>query len=207
VGGREPAVRVLGIAGSPRRRSNTDILLDEVLRGAASQGAETKTLYITSLNIGPCQNCEVCLYSGDCPFRDDMPKVYEDLAWADRIVLAAPLQFMGLPSQIKALIDRGQSAWARKYRMKIPPLGDTRERWGLFVSVGGRKGENLFDGALATVRSYFFSLDVKYAGILAFSGIENRGDINSHPEALQAAFDAGQKLASSSELPQLRVIA
>jgi multimeric flavodoxin WrbA len=206
MGGGEPAMNVLGIAGSPRRRSNTDILLDEVLKGAASQGAETKTLYITSLNIGPCQNCEVCLYSGNCPLRDDMPQVYQELTWADRIVLAAPLQFMGLPAPVKALVDRGQSAWARKYRLKIPPLGDNRERWGLFVSVGGRKGENLFDGALATVKSFFVCLDVKYAGILAFAGIENRGEISNHPEALQAAFETGQKLTGTAAIPEIRVI-
>ena len=33
----EKELMVLGIAGSPRRGGNTDLLLDEVLKGAASQ--------------------------------------------------------------------------------------------------------------------------------------------------------------------------
>ena len=37
-------MRVLGISGSPRRGGNTDLLLAEVMKGAESKGAETKTL-------------------------------------------------------------------------------------------------------------------------------------------------------------------
>ena len=192
-------MRVLGLAGSPRRGSNTDILLDEVLKGAASLGAETKTLVIPNLNIMACQNCDACLPSGACPFCDDWQRVYQELVWADRIVLAAPLHFMGLPSQAKALIDRAQSLWVKKYRLKQPPLGDDRERRGLFVSAGGRTGENLFQPALATVRAFFASLDIKYAGLVAFAGIEKRAEMLNHPEALKEAFEAGQKLVGGPD--------
>ena len=39
--------------GSPRRGSNTDLLLGEVLRGAVSKGAEVKTIVLNDLNILP----------------------------------------------------------------------------------------------------------------------------------------------------------
>jgi len=194
-------LKVLGIAGSPRYGSNTDILLGEVLKGAESKGAETKTIHVTSLNIMPCQNCDACLRSGQCPFQDDMQTVYKELEQADRVVLAAPLHFMGLPSQTKALIDRAQALWARKDILKIPPLGDTRERRGLFVSVGGRSGEHLFEPALATVKAFFASLDIKYAGTVAFQGVEGRAIVLDHPEMKQAAFEAGQKLVDEPSLP------
>ena len=128
-----------------------------------------------------------------------MQKVYKELELADRVVLAAPLHFMGLPSQVKTLIDRAQALWVRKYILKIPPLGDTRERKGLFVSVGGRTGEHLFEPALATVKAFFASLDIKYAGMVAFPGVEGRAEILNHPEALKEAFAAGEKLVESQE--------
>ena len=189
-------MRVLGLAGSPRRNSNTDILLAKVLKGAESLGAETKTLVIPNLNIMPCQSCDACLASGVCPFGDNMTQVYQDLAWADRIVLAAPLHFMGLPSQTKALIDRMQALWIKNFILKNPPLGDARERWGLFVSAGGRPGENIFAPALATVRAFFASLDIKYAGMVAFAGVDKRAEILDRPDALKEAFAAGARLAS-----------
>lgn len=191
-------MKILGIAGSPRYGSNTDILLGEVLKGAESAGAETELVHVGNLNIMACSHCDACLRSGVCPFQDDMQKVYKALEQADRVVLAAPLHFMGLPSQLKTLIDRVQSAWVKKYILKIPPLGDTRERRGLFVSVGGRNGEHLFESAEATVKAFFASLDIKYDGRVAFAGIDGRAQIQKNPEALKAAFAAGQKLAAAA---------
>ena len=187
-------MRVLGIAGSPRRGGNTDLLLAEVMKGAASRGAEVKTLFLNDLKITPCQHCDACLEAGRCRIDDDMQMVYQELEQADRIVLASPIQFMGITAQMKAIIDRCQALWARKYVLKLPPLGDRRERKGLFISVGGRRIANLFEPALATVKTLFRVLDITYAGELLFPGIDEKGAIVKHPDALRQAFLAGQEL-------------
>jgi multimeric flavodoxin WrbA len=189
-------LRVLGIAGSPRRGGNTDLLLAEVVKGAASKGAEVKTIILNDLKIAPCQHCDGCLETGRCKVKDDMQMVYQELERADRIVLASPIQFMGVTAQTKAMIDRCQALWVRKYILKQPPLGDKRERKGLFISVGGRKLANLFEPALATVKSWFKVLDIAYAGDLLFPGIDEKGAIKNHPDALKQAFLAGQRLVA-----------
>ncbi len=187
-------MRVLGIAGSPRRGGNTDLLLNEVMKGAASRGAEVKTIILSHLKIAPCQHCDGCLETGRCKVEDDMQMVHSELMKADRIVLASPVHFMGVTAQAKAMIDRCQALWVRKYVLKQPPLGDKRERKGLFISVGGRKVANLFQPALATVKALFKVLDIAYAGELLFPGIDEKGAITKHPDALKQAFLAGQKL-------------
>jgi len=187
-------LKVLGIAGSPRRGGNTDLLLTEVMRGAASRGAEVKTIILNDLNIAPCQHCDACLEAGRCQVEDDMQMVYRELEQADRLVLASPIHFMGLTAQAKAMIDRCQALWARKYILKTPPLGNRRERKGLFVSVGGRRVANLFEPALATVKSLFKVLDITYAGELVFPGVDEKGTITKYSDALRQAFLAGQKL-------------
>ena len=189
-------MKVLGIAGSPRRGGNTDLLLAEVMRGAASRGAEVKTIILNDLKITPCQHCDACLEAGRCQVEDDMQMVYRELEAADRIVLASPIQFMGVTAQMKAMIDRCQALWARKYVLKLPPLGNRRDRKGLFISVGGRKIANLFEPALATVKALFRILDITYAGELLFPGIDEKGAIAKHPDALRQAFLAGQKLVA-----------
>ena len=187
-------MRVLGIAGSPRRGGNTDLLLAELIKGAASRGAEVKTIVLNDLKISPCQHCDACLKKGRCRIDDDMQMVYRELEMADLIVLASPIQFMGVTAQTKAMIDRFQALWARKYVLKIPPLGNRRERKGFFISVAGRKVANVFDGALITIKSLFAVLDVTYAGELLFRNVDEKGAIAKHPDALQQAFLAGQKL-------------
>jgi len=188
-------VRVLGIAGSPRRGGNTDLLLDEVMKGAKSKGAEVKTIVLNDLDISPCQHCDACFEAGVCKVKDDMQTVYREMEKADRIVLASPVQFMGVSAQAKIMIDRCQALWARKYILKQPPLGDRRPRKGLFIAVGGMKLANLFEPSLATVKALFKVIDVDYAGELLFPGVDEKGAIKNHPDALKQAFTAGQKLA------------
>ncbi len=187
-------MKVLGIAGSPRRDGNTDMLLAEVMRGAASQGAEVKTIILNDLKITPCQHCDACLEKGKCKVQDDMQMVYRELEQADRIVLASPIHFMGVTAQMKAMIDRFQALWARKYILKLPPLGNERERKGFFISVGGRKIADLFEPALVMIKTVFRLLDITYAGELLFPGVDEKGAIAKHPDALHQAFLAGQKL-------------
>ncbi len=189
---------MLGISGSPRRGGNTDLLLAEVIRGAESSGAEVKTIVLCQLNIAPCDHNDDCLVAGDCSIQDDMQRVYRELEAADRLVLASPLHFMGVTAQAKAMIDRCQALWAKKYKLKIPPLGNSRERKGLFISVAGSRATNQFGPALATVKSLFISLDITYAGELVFSGIDKKGVITKHPDALKQAHLAGQRLVEDS---------
>lgn len=189
-------MKVLGIAGSPRRDGNTDLLLAEFMRGAASQGAEVKTIILNDLNFIACQHCDACLKAGKCQYDDDMQMIYRELEQADGIVLASPIHFMGVTAQMKAMIDRLQARWARKYVLKIPPLGDRRERKGFFIAVGGRRTPNIFEPALATIKIVFLTLDVTYAGELLFSGVDEKGAITKHPDVLRQAFQAGQKLVA-----------
>lgn len=191
-------MKVIGIAGSPRLGGNTDLLLAEVLRGAASRGAEVKAIVLNDLKITPCQHCDACLEKGKCRIEDDMQTVYRELEEADRIVIASPIQFMGVTAQAKAMIDRCQALWARKYVLEIPPLGNQRDRKGLFISVGGRNFANLFEPSIAIVKSLFNCLNVTYAGDLLFPGVDEKGAITKHPDALNQAFLAGQKLVEES---------
>ena len=186
-------MKILGIAGSPRRGGNTDLLLAEFLRSAASKGAESKTIILNDLNFIPCQHCDACLKKGRCKYKDDMQMIYQELEAADQIVLASPIHFAGVSAQMKTMIDRCQALWARKYVLKIPPLGNRRERKGLFISTSSRRALTQFKPALATVKVFFRTLDITYAGELLFSAIDDKGKILKHPNGMHQAFLAGQQ--------------
>ncbi len=188
-------MKVLGIGGSPRKGGNTDTLLEKFMQGAVAEGAETKTLSACSLKINGCLHCDACYEKGICRVKDDMQMVYSEMESCDRLVMASPLQFMSVSAQLKALIDRCQALWARKYILKIPPLGDTRPRKGFFISVGGRRTvPNLFDAELVTIKNIYRMIDIAYAGDLLIPGIDAKGDILKHPEELEKAYQAGQKI-------------
>ena len=188
-------MKVLGIMGSPRIKGNTDLLLDEALKGAQSQGAEVEKLLVDKLNITPCREYYACLKDGNCIIRDDMDDIYPKLADADRVIIASPIFFYGLSGQVKALIDRCQALWARKYVLKQNPSDSTRQ--GAFIAVGATRGKKLFDGARLTARYFFKAIDVSYTDELLIPGVDKRSEIREHPTALSDAFELGKKLAQT----------
>lgn len=191
-------MNVLGIAGSPRRNGNTDILLEQVMLGATKAGASAKTVVLSALSIAPCRHCDGCLRTGKCVIEDDMQWLHIDLRKADGIVLASPIFFMGITAQTKAMVDRCQAIWVIKHVLKMPvSIPPGKKRRGLFVSAGGTRLSNLFQPALATVKSWFVTLEVGYLGMVAFSGIDEAGAILRHPAALDEAFVAGQNLVAA----------
>jgi multimeric flavodoxin WrbA/putative sterol carrier protein len=105
----EKKMKILAIQGSPRPKvSNTDVLLQEFLKGAQSQGAETETVYLKQKDIHPCVGCYTCWTKtpGVCIFKDDMPELLEKVRSCDIMVYATPLYYYNMTSLLKAFQDR-----------------------------------------------------------------------------------------------------
>lgn len=192
-------ITVLGLAGSPRRNGNTEILLDKALAGASSLGSQVEKIVLPDLDIHPCLHCDRCVETGICIQQDDMQYIHSKLKTFDRVILASPLFFMTVTSQAKIAIDRCQALWAEKYLLKIRRTTSTdgSRRRGLFISVGGRQRSSLFDPVKATVSAFFATCDLAYDDDLLFPGIDRKGSITEHASALQDAFAAGSHLVMS----------
>ena len=186
-------MKVLGVMGSPRIKGNTDLLLDEALRGARGKGAEVEKIIADKLEVSPCKEYYGCLKDGNCVIRDEMDGIYPKLLGCERIIIASPMFFYALTSQVKALIDRCRAPWARKYVLKQKPQVTGRK--GAFIGVGATRGEKLFDGSIMTVRYFFKAIDVEYAGELLIRGVDQKGEIKEHPDRLAEAFELGRRLA------------
>ena len=189
---------VLGIACSPRRNGNTTRLLLEAMKTAQAEGHTTELVYLSDLNISPCQGCNACSAKGICIIKDDIPKLQEKLILADRVILAAPIFFMGVNAQTKIMIDRMQTFWARKYlhhQSLIKPSGP--ERIGLFLSASGTEKVDVFKCAERSIQTLFHMLDIRYAQPCLYPGIDQAGEINDHPTAFDEVRKATQALMIS----------
>ena len=185
-------MKILGIMGSPRMKGNTDLLLEEALRGAKSRQAEVEKIVVDKMKITPCREYYGCLKDGNCIIRDDMDSIYPKLLEADGIIVASPMFFYGVTAQLKALIDRCQALWVRRNILKTLPESNKK---GVFISVGATKGKQLFDGSILTVKYFFQSFGAEYADELLVRGVDKRGEIKEHPDMLAEAFELGKRLA------------
>ena len=107
-------MKILGVVASPRKKGNTEILVNEALKAAASLGAETELWIATDKTVEGCNSCFACIPSGECVIDDDMQKLYPLLKQADGIVFGSPVYFWSVTAQAKAIIDRTFSLWITK---------------------------------------------------------------------------------------------
>ncbi len=185
-------MKILGIMGSPRLKGNTDLLLEEALRGAKSRQAEVEKIVVDKMKITPCREYYGCLKDGNCVIRDDMDIIYPKLVEADGIIVASPMFFYGVTAQLKALIDRCQALWVRRNILKTLPESNKK---GVIIGVGATKGKQLFDGSILTIKYFFQAFGVEYSDELLVRRVDKRGEIKEHPDMLKEAFELGERLA------------
>jgi multimeric flavodoxin WrbA len=196
-------MKFLGILGSPRRRGNTEILLDAFLEGAAQGGATVEKVALRELKISPCLEIYHCFQDGTCPIKDDMRDLYDRLLSAQVVVLASPVFFYNLSAQTKAMIDRTQALWSRRYVLKQEFPGSLRQ--GVLLCVGATKGRLLFVGCRLTAKYFFDAINVSYAAEILVRGVDEKGAITQKPEVLTAATDLGRRLAQGEVLGPIKL--
>jgi arsenate reductase len=187
-------VLALGLQGSPRKNGNTSFLLSAFMNELQNLGARVKVIDADKKNIIPCKEYSVCENKGFCPIDDDMnSEIYPLLRQADIIVTATPIFFYSVPAQLKALIDRSQALWARRYKLK---LNDPNQKWrrGFLLSLGATKGKNLFNGLHLTMKYFFDAVGTSLEGSLTYRQIENPGDMEKHPSVLKEVKEKAKQI-------------
>jgi multimeric flavodoxin WrbA len=184
--------KVLALRGSPREGGNSDVLLEAILKGVRRANGEVEVVRLCDLQIQGCTSCGKCDKTGVCIFKDDMVGLYEKIIGAEKIILAAPIYFYGLPAQAKAFVDRCQALWNRKQLLiakgqyQPNPL-----RKGFLVSVGATRGAKVFEGAKLTMIYGYDAMDFKYAGEFLVRGVDKCGEMAAKTDTLQEAEEVG----------------
>lgn len=186
--------RVLGIAGSPRRHGNSDRLLEACLDGARAAGAVTDLLVVADAGVAPCRGCNACSSTGECVVRDGVQRAYALIDAADAIVIASPVYFATVPAVLKALYDRCQQYWARRY---VLGLKIARRRPGALLLVGGGGDPYGHECAVTTTRSVLAVLGIDYTAELVIRA-DTPSEVGRQPEALVRAGEIGAALAADA---------
>jgi len=192
----EGTVRVLGLSCSPREKGNTDLMCDSALEGARDAGATVEKVRVATLDIHPCRECNACYKTGRCVQKDDMQDLYPKLLSWEAVVLAAPIFSMNLAAQAKALIDRMQCCWAKKFVLEehTVPEDIRGMRRGLWLSAAGLDRPEVFEPAVPTVTYFFAMLEIKPWERLLYRHVDEKGAITRVPGALDACRQAGERL-------------
>ena len=96
------------VAVGAKKNGNTDKIVDQFVKGALSTNCEVITEHLfQKKNMHGCIDCQSCKRNnGVCVWKDDIPEMIQELLDADVIVLASPVYFFSISSQLKLFIDR-----------------------------------------------------------------------------------------------------
>lgn len=174
-------MNIVILAGSPRKWGNTDTLVDAFVRGA-SKNNQVEVVSVHDYKVNPCIGCNACFKSENnaCVQTDDMQVVYEKLSKAEMLVIASPVYFYGISSQLKAIIDRCHNPIRDSFNIKKTAL----------LLVGAASLPELFDSIITEYnlcRNYF---GWEHVGQVLARGVCNIGDIKES-DALNEAYQLG----------------
>ncbi|MDR1039634.1 MAG: flavodoxin family protein [Deltaproteobacteria bacterium] len=197
-------VKVLGLHMSPRARGSSARLLESFAAGVKRAGAEYASVSVSGLDIKGCSECYRCGESGVCAVdSDDMGKFYaaweEVSGWGEaglspRIVISTPVFFYDMPSQGKAVLDRSQAFWVRRYVLGMNKDGIPGAK-GFLLACGATKGKDLFVPVTLAVKYLFDAIGFpKSFQSLTFRQIERPDKFSQEQlaEAERAGFEFAQ---------------
>lgn len=190
--------KILFVSGSPRKGSNTRIVMRQALEAARAAGAETAEIDAAKLEhaVAGCSGCLECKRRGEyrCVIGDEVARTVEGLPEYDVIVFATPLYWLSWSAQLKILIDR-MYCLIRFDRDGIssPLQGKTL---ALIATGGGTSAGNLelleeqFLCLTKIIGARFKSLCLPRTPV-------GEGEIDGNSEAMEKAGKFGRELAES----------
>jgi multimeric flavodoxin WrbA len=118
-------MHVIAINGSPREKGNTSVIINEILKGASDQGADTTHVILHNLNMKGCQGCFSCRRKpGVCAQKDELSPYLEQIKTCTALVVGCPIYMYRLSGQMKLFIDRAYSLYMPKpdggYESAVP---------------------------------------------------------------------------------------
>jgi len=104
-------IELVGVAGSPVKEGNTEVLLDEAFRVTAEDLAlQRKIFTLSGRQIDGCRHCNWCVKNQTpekfCVISDGMDEIYPALLRADVIILATPVHIARMSGLMANMLDR-----------------------------------------------------------------------------------------------------
>lgn len=170
-------MKILAIAGSSRKNSNTDEFLDLFLKKFGLENEDVTKIYLKDLNYSHCISCYGCGKVPKCVVKDDLTEIYPIIEDADMIIFSTPVYFNSVSAISKSFIDRMQVYWSRKFLLKLPGI---KEKFGVaLINAGSSTEEFQFLGSELVFDHFFKATSCKKHLTLEVSETD-KAPINSY---------------------------
>lgn len=196
-------MKVVAFCASPRKNGNTDLLIEEALKGAKDMGACTEKIMLQKIKMGFCIGCRRCKdkdYEGLCSVKDEMQEIYQKIIEADALIIGFPIYTGRECAQLSTFLDR----WDCFERFKFTPMLKPGRR-ALVIGTWGYPYIDSYDHVIENVMVVLKLHKIETVEAISACGFEGilhgldekgKGTIAQFPQELRKAYDAGAGLVS-----------
>ncbi len=176
------------VHASPRANGNGAAICAAVASHLAKRGLSARIVHLDPERIHPCTACGSCARTPGRCVCDALPgdmarQVLDSITSAPALLIAAPVWFYGLPSHLKALIDRSQVFWEQKPRGSCRGLPQPpRPAWNI-LTAGRLEGQRLFEAGGLILRCFERQMGFVPQGELTLRGLDLPGDFSGSADA------------------------
>ena len=124
-------MKVLIINGSPRKESNTQIALDEMIGVFEQEGIEVECVSVGKEVVRGCVACGGCAKLGKCVYDDIVNEIAPKFEQADGLVVASPVYYASANGTLVSLLDRLFFSTPFDKTMKVGAAVSCARRGGL----------------------------------------------------------------------------
>jgi multimeric flavodoxin WrbA len=183
--GHDEHPRVVAVIGSPRRHGNTVALVDAALEELERCGCRCTRIMLAELHIAACDGHENCAELAECSHGDDMADILEEVYAADGLILASPVYYENVSSQMKAFMDRNAFPYYHDEWLTSKVVG--------LIAVALESG---LDDTLAAMRRFVALSSSQKVPTLSMGGYANKpGDAASNAKLMSEARELGRAMA------------
>lgn len=183
-------MKVIGIAGSLRPKSNTRHYVKSALKVLAAKDFETELISLRGKEIKPCTGCYDCVKKGYCTIEDDdFADILDKMRTAEGLILGSPVYLSSVVPQMMALLARATfvAYWNDKF---------FSGKVGGPVTVARRAGHNL---AFSQLLLWFFINGVTVPGStywnVGMAGTGGARDAENDEEGLATVVNFANNMA------------
>jgi multimeric flavodoxin WrbA len=183
-------MKIVGIAGSLRSKSNTLQYVELALKALEEKGFKTELISLRGKEIKPCNGCYDCVQKGYCTIKeDDFAEILDKMRTAEGLILGSPVYLSSVVPQMMALLARATfvAYWNDKF---------FNGKVGGPITVARRAGHNL---AFSQLLLWFFINGITVPGStywnVGMAGTGGARDAENDEEGLATVVNFADNMA------------
>ena len=188
-------MKVVCLLGSPREKGNSATIANRFCNTAEKFGAEIKTFVLNNLEYRGCQGCMACKTGLDkCVLEDDLTEVLEAVRETDVLVLASPVYFWDISSQLKAFIDRTFSYLVPDFITNPVKSRLAPGKKLVFILAQNNPDQSSFANIIPKFDYFFKAYGFVERHLIRAYGVNKPGEVQDHEEVMRLAEKTAERL-------------